>query len=340
MKIALDAAAGDSGIAPNIEGAVHAANSHGISVILVGPGADIRAQLSARGISGGDARFEIVEAREVISMGEDASVACRSKPHCSIMAAAELVASGRASAMVSAGNSGATLVAALWHLKRLPGVLRPAIAVPIPTVRGLASCSTAAHTECKPWHLLQFATMGVIYAKTVLKVADPLVGILSAGEEEVKGNELVREALPLLKCGGLRFHGPIEGRDLAAGTVDVVVCDGFVGNIAAKAVEGTAAAIFSLLKAAVMKDWPSKLGGTLLKGALADIRRKMSYEEYGGAPLLGVNGTVVIAPGRSGPKAIANALGVAKALAAADVNGTIRKTLEEMKVNLEVSNSK
>lgn len=341
MKIALDAAAGDLGLSPNVEGAVQAANAHGIEVSLIGPGADIRAQLSARGISATDPRFEIIEAREVVPMAADAAAVCRAKPNCSIMVGAELVSNGRAAALVSAGNSSAALVAALWHLKRLPGVLRPAIAVSLPTARGTGVLLDAgANAECKPWHLLQFAMMGSIYARHILEIADPLIGVLSGGEEDSKGNELVREAIPLLKCSGLRYHGPVEGRDLPAGTVDVVVCDGFTGNVAAKAVEGTAAALFAAIRGAVQKNWPSKIGGALLRGALADIRRKWSYEERGGAPLLGINGIVVIAPGRSGAKAIANALRVAKGLAEARVNEKIRKSLDEMKLNLEAANSK
>ncbi|MFA6317840.1 MAG: phosphate--acyl-ACP acyltransferase, partial [Elusimicrobiota bacterium] len=201
MKVALDAAAGDLGLAPNVEGAVAAASQGGqgaLGVILVGPAHELESALRARGVEPGDPRFEIVDCRETVAMAEEPSAACRSKPHASILVCAELVASGRAAAMVSAGNSGATMVASLWHLKRIPDVLRPAIAVPLPTARGTCVLiDGGANTECKPWHLVQFGMMGSVYARHVLRIAEPSVGILSIGEEDSKGNDLVREALPL-----------------------------------------------------------------------------------------------------------------------------------------------
>ncbi|MEK7859539.1 MAG: phosphate acyltransferase PlsX [Elusimicrobiota bacterium] len=336
MKLVLDAAAGDFGLSPNIEGAIQAANELGVQLLLVGPAAEVSSQLNSRGVASGDQRFEVIDAPDVIGMGEDPVAACRAKPRSSVMVSAELVASGRAEGLISVGNSGATMVAALWHLKRLPGVLRPAIAVAVPTERGMTLLlDGGANTECKPWHLLQFAVMGTIYAQRVMGVAKPKVGVLSVGEEDSKGNDLVREAIPLLRAAPVAFHGAVEGRDLAAGTVDVVVCDGFTGNIAVKLIEGTASAIFSFLKAEIHSGPLNKLGGLLLRGAFARLKKRMSYDEYGGAPLLGVGGTVIIAHGKSNAKAVANAIRTAKRLIETGVNEAIKSSIEQMKVNLE-----
>ncbi len=336
MKIALDAAAGDVGLAPNIEGAIMAANAWGLEIALVGPAADLEAALAARGVSASDKRFSIVDAPEVVGMAEDPAAACRSKPRSSIMACAELAASGGAAGLVSAGHSGAAMVACLWHMKRLPGVLRPAIAAPVPTLKGRSVLLDAgANADCKAWHLLQFAVMGSIYARQVHKVERPTVGLLSIGEEECKGNELVKEALPLLRCSGLAFHGAIEGRDIPAGTTDVVVCDGFAGNVAVKTMEGTGAAIFTILKGELLRGSLYKVAGLLLRGPFSRLTQRMSYDEYGGGPLLGVNGNAVVCHGRSNAKAIGNALRVAGELASAGVNEQITKAIEAMKSSLE-----
>lgn len=328
MKLALDAAAGDLGLEPNIEGAIQAAVEHGVELVLVGPAPRIAQQLSLRGIGEHDPRFEIADAPEIIGMDEEPASACRAKPRASVMACAELVASGKAQGMVSVGHSGATMVAALWHLKRLRGVQRPAIAVPLPTTTGFTVLLDAgANTECKPWHLVQFAAMGSLYAKHVLGVAEPTVGILSNGEEECKGNALVRETVPLLKSAKVNFTGPVEGSDLAAGLADVVVCDGFTGNVAVKLMEGTASSILASLKAEVAKRPLAKLGALLMRGAFGALKKRLSYDEYGGAPLLGVGGTVIIAHGRSNAKAVANALRVAKQMAVSGLTDRIVKDL-------------
>lgn len=337
MKIALDAAAGDQGPAPNIEGAIQAANEWGVEIVLVGPASEIQSQLASRGIASNDKRFEVIDSHEVIGMGEEPVAACRARPRSSIMICAELVASGKAAALVSAGNSGATMVACLWHLKRLPGVLRPAIATAIPNTKdGTLLIDTGANADCKPWHLLQFGLMGSIYAQDLFKKKEAAVGILSLGEEEGKGNEVVKEAIPLLRSSGLNFYGPVEGRDIPLGTVDVIVCDGFVGNVALKTVEATASAVFTLLKSEIMSgSFLNRLGGQFLKGALGRIKRKMSYDEYGGAPLLGVNGAAIICHGSSNAKAITNALGLAKRFVESGVNEKIKTSLQQMKSTLE-----
>lgn len=338
MKIALDAAAGDFGPAPNVEGAVIAANACGLEVALVGPADLLKKELAARSIASSDKRFEIVDAPQVVAMSEDAIAACRDKPRCSIMTACELAAAGRVSGVVSAGHSGAAMTAALLQFKRIDGVLRPAIAAPLPSAKGtIVLLDAGANVDCKPWHLVQFAAMGAIYALHVLKRERPKIGILSIGEEESKGNELVKEAIPLLKFSGLNYHGPVEGRDIPAGAVDVVVCDGFVGNAAMKLMEGTAQSIFDALKAELHSSPFYKLGGLILRGPFARLAKRMSYDEYGGAPLLGVNGNVVIGHGNSNPKAVANALRVAAELAQSGVNDLIRKSVDELKQNLETT---
>lgn len=338
MKIALDAVGGDFGLKPNVDGAVLAASELGVEIALVGPQGSVRAELASRGIPSTDKRFEIVHSPDLVRMEEESVTACREKPKSSIMVATELVASKRAEGVVSAGHSGATMVAALGHLKRLPGVLRPAIASPLPTARGSAVLLDAgANTECKPWHLLQFATMGALYAKHILKIAKPRVGILSNGEEESKGNELVHEAIPLLKYSGLTFHGPIEGRDIPAGVVDVIVCDGFVGNVVLKLYEGVASTLLAELKSEIEKSPVSKLGGLLIREAGRRLKRRMSYDEYGGAPLLGVGGTTIISHGKSNGKAIFNAIRVAVELVKSNANDQIKTSLEEMKSNLELA---
>ncbi len=338
MKIALDALGGDRGLEPNLEGAARALAESDVELALFGPLQALRAGLAKAGVAADHPRLELVDAPDAIGMDEDPAAACREKPGASILAAAKAVAAGRAAGLVSAGPTGASLVAASWHLKRLPGVLRPAIAAPFPTARGTTVLLDAgANTDCKPWHLLQFAMMGSIYARHALKIERPTVGLLSIGEEESKGNDLVRETLPLLKHAGLEFAGPVEGRDLAAGKTDVVVCDGFVGNVAVKLAEGMGVAMLDVLRASVSASLLYKAGASLMEGAFGDLRRRMSYDEYGGAPLLGVGGTTVICHGRSNAKAIFNAIRVAKTLAETGTDEEIRTSLERMRTNLEFS---
>ena len=310
MKIALDAVGGDHGLAPNIEGALQAANAFGVELVLVGPAEAVRAELSSRGVGPADPRFEVVDAPDVVGMGEDPASACRAKPRSSIMVCAELVAAGRAAGMVSAGNSGATLAAVtLWHLKRIPGILRPAIAAPIPTSKGVTLLLDAgANVDCKPWHLVQFAMMGSLLARRVYGVEKPTVGLLSIGEEEGKGNDLAKEAFAALRAAGIGFVGAVEGRDVPAGKTDVVVCDGFVGNVLIKTMEGTAAAVVNLLKAELTASWRYKIPALALRGPFSRMRKKMSPDEYGGAPLLGVNGVVIVSHGSSNARAIASAV--------------------------------
>ena len=327
MKIALDAVGGDHGTAPLIDGAVQAANAFGVELVLVGPAETIRAELSKRGVADGDPRFEVADAPDLIGMDEEPASACRAKPRASVMVAAELVKQGRAAGFVSAGHSGATMVAALWHLKRVPGVLRPAIAVPVPTPKGVTLLlDGGANVDCKPWHLVQFATMGSLLASRLYGIAAPAVGILTIGEEEGKGNDLVKETVPHLKTAeGLRFVGSVEGRDVPAGKVDVVVCDGFVGNVLIKTMEGTAAAVVGLLKSELMSSWRYKAAALALRGPFARLKRKMSYDEYGGAPLVGVDGVAIVCHGSSNARAIAHAVRAAAKTAGSGMVDALRE---------------
>lgn len=326
MKIALDAVGGDHGLTPNIDGAVQAVNAFGVELVLVGPETQIRAELSKRGIAESDKRYQVVDAPDLIDMAEEPAAACRAKPRASVMVCAELVKDGKAAGFVSAGHSGATMVAALWHLKRIPGVLRPAIAVPIPTAKGVTVLLDAgANVDCKPWHLVQFATMGTLLATKLYGIANPSVGVLTIGEEEGKGNELVKEAFPHLKSSGLNFFGAVEGRDVPAGKTDVVVCDGFVGNVLIKAMEGTAKAVVEMLKAEITAKWKYKLPALALRGPFARMKKKMSPDEYGGAPLVGVNGVAIVSHGSSNARAIAHALKAAAKTAESGLIAALRQ---------------
>ncbi|UPT72440.1 MAG: phosphate acyltransferase PlsX [Elusimicrobiota bacterium] len=328
MRIALDAVGGDFGLTPNIEGAIQAANAFGVELLLAGPADKIRAELSARGIAPGDSRFDIVDAPDTVGMDEEPASACRSKPNSSIMAAARAAAEGKAAGFVSAGNSGATMCAALFSFKRVPGILRPAIACPIPTAKGVTILLDAgANMDCKPWHLVQFGQMGALLARHVYGISEPTVGLLTIGEEEGKGNDLAKEAFPLLKSSGVNFFGCVEGRDVPAGKVDVVVCDGFVGNVLIKTMEGTAMAMMAQLKGELMSSWRYKIATLALRGPLSRLKRKMSYDEYGGAPLVGVNGVAIVSHGSSNARAIANALRVAAKTAEAGVPKVLKEVV-------------
>ena len=328
MRIALDAVGGDFGLPPNIEGAIQAANAYGVELLLAGPADKIRAELNSRGIAEGDPRFEIVDATQCVGMDEEPASACRAEPHACVKIAAKMAAEGRAAGFVSAGNSGATMVAALFHFKRVPGVLRPAIACPIPTAKGVTVLlDSGANMDCKPWHIVQFAMMGALLARHVYGIAEPTVGLLSIGEEEGKGNDLAKEAFPLLRSAGVNFSGCVEGRDVPAGKTDVVVCDGFVGNVLIKTMEGTAMAMMAQLKTELMSSWRYRLPLLFLRGPFSRLKRKMSYDEYGGAPLVGVNGVAIVSHGSSNARAIANAIRVAAKIAEAGLPNALKEVV-------------
>jgi len=327
MRVAVDAVGGDHGARVVVAGAVAGARRHGVGLVLTGPQAEVRAALAATDAAG----VEVVvrDAPETIGMDEHPAQAVRRKPRSSIGVALEAVRDGDAAAMVSAGNSGAVMAAALLTLGRIPGIERPAIAAPLPSRGGQTLVlDLGAVADPRPHHLVQFARMGVVYARRAMGVSNPTVGLLSNGEEATKGNQLVLETHPLLAAAaGIDFRGNVEGKDIPQGAVDVVVTDGFTGNVALKVAEGVASFVGETIRAEIVASPVRKLAGALLRPAFRAARAKLDYAETGGAPLLGVNGMVVIAHGRSNETAIANAVGVAARGAEGDVAGEIATAL-------------
>lgn len=308
MRIAVDAMGGDYAPAEIVAGAGLAVAEYGVQALLVGDEERIKAELRDKA----GEKITVVPASEVIGMEEQPVQAVRRKRDSSLVRAVQLVKEGRAAAVVSAGNTGAVMAAAILALGRIQGVDRPALMALMPNPRGVTVLlDVGANVDVRPEHLLQFAIMGSAYASSVLKIMTPRVGILSIGEEETKGNELTQSALPLLKKESLNFIGNVEGRDVFNGRADVVVCDGFVGNILLKAGEGLAQALEEMVRQEISRSFPAKValgtGFFFLKG----VRRRLDYAEYGGAPLLGVNGVVVAAHGSSKARAIKNAVRVA-----------------------------
>jgi phosphate acyltransferase len=299
-RVAVDALGGDGGPDEIIAGA-RAARSESIEPVLFGPG----------GLDTGG--LQLIRTTQEIAMDEKPAEAVRSKPDSSLVAACRAVAEGRADAVVSAGNTGAMLAAALLELRRLPGVYRPAIAVVIPARRGPSVLiDSGANAESRPEHLLQFGEMGAIFAEEILGIENPEVRLLSIGEEAEKGNELVREAHDLLAAAGdLNFLGNTEGRDLLEGAADVVVCDGFTGNVALKLLEGTIRTVLQGLREEIASGLRGRLGGLLIRPAARRFRARLDPETYGGAYLLGLQGLAVIAHGNSSRVAIANAVRLA-----------------------------
>ena len=310
-RVALDAMGGDRGPVVNIEGAVAAARELGLSILLVGNEEELSRSLRRHSTNG--LGITICHAPETVGMNESPSAALRKKKHSSIRVGLELVKRGEADAFISAGNTGAVMATAMVTLGSLPGVERPAIALIVPTLRGQAILLDAgANADCKPRHLLQFAIMGDIYARQVMGKTSPTVGLLSIGEEESKGNELTREAFKELEEErSLNFIGNVEGREVFSGAADVIVCDGFTGNIALKISESAAEFFIVSLKEELEKGLVGKLGALLTRGAFRRFKKRVDYTEYGGAPLLGVGGMCIISHGRSTAKAIKNAIRVA-----------------------------
>jgi glycerol-3-phosphate acyltransferase PlsX len=298
-RVAVDAMGGDRAPDEVVAGA-HLAEAEGVTPVLVGP-----AGLHTGGL-------ELIEAPDTIEMEEKPAEAVRAKPDASLVVACRAVAEGRAAAVVSAGNTGAMLAAGLLHLRRLPGVLRPAIAVPIPTTKGPSVLvDSGANADARAEHLLQFAHMGAIFAHEILEIERPQVRLLSIGEEPEKGNSLTLDAHALLAGSELNFAGNVESRHLLEGAGDVVVCDGFTGNIALKLLEGTIKTVLESLRAEIAATTRGKLGGLLIRPAARRLRTHLDPDTYGGAYLLGLRGLAVIAHGNSSRTAIANAIRLA-----------------------------
>jgi glycerol-3-phosphate acyltransferase PlsX len=329
LSIAVDAMGGDTAPGAVVEGAVIAARENpGIEIILVGDQPVVEAELARHSASG--LSISIQHAPQTVDMHDSPSLVVRRKRKSSVWIATELVKTGRAVSVISAGNTGASMATALFNLGPLKGVERPAIATPMPTLRGTSILIDAgANVDCKPLHLFQFALMGSEYCKWIFEKPNPTIGLLSIGEEEVKGNEVTKEALRILKASKLNFIGNVEGRDVFTGEADVVVCDGFIGNVALKISEGLADAIGRLLKREIASSFMGRLGYMILREPFQRFRRRVDYAEYGGAPLLGVNGISIICHGHSSPKAIKNAVRVARTLAENRVNARIASDIEE-----------
>ncbi|CCH48848.1 phosphate acyltransferase PlsX [Pseudodesulfovibrio piezophilus] len=308
-RIAVDAMGGDFGPHIVVPAAVEAARE-GIAIILVGDEDRINAELADLSIDGLD--VSVVSATQVVEMDDKPADALRRKRDSSIQVACRLVKSGDADGVVSAGNSGATVACGMFVLGRIKGVLRPALAGIMPTEKKpVVLLDVGANVDSKPQHLLQFGLMADVLARHVLEMDNPSVGILSIGEEEGKGNAAVREAFDLLRSSKLRFIGNVEGRDIFTGDVDVVVCDGFVGNVALKLSEGLAKSMGRILKRELTSSWLSKLGAMLSLGAFKRFQKVVDYAEYGGAPLLGLKGDVIVAHGKSNELAMINCIRMA-----------------------------
>ena len=328
MKIAVDAMGGDFAPRNIVEGAVLAAKEYGVKVVLVGDEDQVSKELSKYPTS--KLSIYIHHAPLVVAMHDSPSTVIRRMKDTSIKIALDLAKEGQASGVVSAGNSGAAMALAMYILKKLEGVERPAIATIHPTTKGSTVLIDSGGTvDCKPFHLVQFAMMGDAYAKYILGKEEPRIGVLSNGEEEGKGNELTREVHAILSEADLNYIGYVEGRDLNSGEVDVIVCDGFVGNVALKISEGLWETIHAILKWEAQDNVRAKAAYFLMGRAIRRLEKRLDYAEVGGAPLLGVNGNCVICHGSSNAKAIMNAILLASDLAQNKLNEHLTQELKE-----------
>ncbi|MGA2435163.1 MAG: phosphate acyltransferase PlsX [Bryobacteraceae bacterium] len=336
LTIAVDAMGGDAAPKSEIEGAIQAAKSLGVKVILVGRRELLEPELARQdGVTG--LPIEIVHASEQVTMQDSAARSVRNKRDSSIRVASRLVRDGVAHGLVSAGNTGAVMATVKTVQGMVPGVDRPALASVFPALTGkpVVMVDVGANVDCGPKMLAQFAVMGEIYSRLILHTSDPRVGLLSIGEEEHKGNDLTRTATPLLKSLPIDFIGNVEGRDLYTGKADVIVCDGFIGNVALKVSEGLVEVIKQMLKESLEATITRKIGYVLSRDAYADFRKRVDYSEYGGAPLLGVRGVCIICHGRSNANAIKNAIRVAAEFAGARINERIESELKRWKSGSE-----
>ncbi len=312
MRIAVDAMGGDHAPAVVVEGAVRAARDFGVEIILVGRRDAVRAELDKHDVAG--LSLTLHHADQVIEMDEHPAAAVKAKKDSSMVVGMELLKRHEADAFFTAGNSGGALAAALFRLGRLRGIKRPALSTIFPSETPQGYClllDIGANTDCRPEWLLQFAIMGTAYAEKVLGIADPRVAIVSNGEEEGKGNNLVKETVPLLKNSGLNFVGNAEGKDIPWGIADVIVTDGFIGNVILKTAEGVSSLLMDILKREITGRSIAKMGALLAKPAFDAVKARLDYREYGGAPLLGVDGSVIVGHGRSDAWAVRNGIRVA-----------------------------
>ncbi len=327
LTIAVDAMGGDNAPKAEVEGAVLAARTLGVKVILVGRKEMVQQELKKHD-EYGDLPIEVEHANDVITM-EDATQVVRTKKDSSLRIASRLVRDGRAQGLVSAGNTGAVMATAKIVQGVVHGVTRPALAAVFPTVKGTPSImvDVGANVDCSPRMLAQFAVMGEIYSRIILRRPKPRVGLLSIGEEDHKGNDLTRAARELIKELNINFLGNVEGRDLFGGDVDVIVCDGFIGNVALKVSEGLGDMVKVLLREALESTITGKIGYAISKTAFGEFKKRLDYSEYGGAPLLGVRGVCIISHGRANANAMKNAIRVAAEFSQGKVNQVIEEEL-------------
>jgi glycerol-3-phosphate acyltransferase PlsX len=329
IRVALDAAGGDRGVEPNVRGASHALREWpDLSVLFVGPRSEVEQALSS--VEPDRNRIELVEASEVVSMADPATAPLRQKPNSSIRVAANLVREGKADALVSAGNTGAAMAAAKVVMGTIEGVDRPTLAWPLPTRSGLTVLTdVGANVDCKAHHLLQFAVMGSLYAR-ILGSDNPRIALLSIGEEESKGDDLIRTVHKVLKGTRLNFVGNIDGKDIFSGKADVIVCDGVLGNVVLKTCESLVEATEGILRSEFSAGLWARLGYLMSRRVFSRIRKRLDYTEYGGVPLLGIRGTTVVCHGRSNARAIQSALGVAIECERRKVNDRIRAEIARL----------
>jgi len=326
--IAVDAMGSDRAPRPELEGVFLAARHYGVKILLVGPEEQLKRELTAHPAARNVA-VDVVNASEVITMQDKAAHAVRAKRDSTMRVGLRLVRDKLAAGFVTAGNTGAAMATAKVVLGALPGVDRPALAAVFPTSAGKPAIliDVGANVDCKPQNLAQFAVMGEIYCRAIFGVRKPTVGLLSIGEEEIKGNDLTRQAFALIKDLPLNFVGNVEGRDLYNGRVDVIVCDGFVGNVALKISEGLSSAVRFLLKESLKSTITSQVGALLSRKAFVDFQKRIDDSEYGGAPLLGLKGVAIVGHGSSNANAIKNAIRVAKQFAESGVNERLEHEL-------------
>jgi glycerol-3-phosphate acyltransferase PlsX len=334
IDIAVDAMGSDKAPEPEIRGAILACRHYDVRVHLVGPEEALRPALERqlRWPEASEPNIHIVHASEWISMDDRAAQAVRAKRDSSMRIGLRMVREGTAAGFFTAGNTGAAMATAKMVLGMLAGVHRPALATIVPTVTGTPSLllDVGANVDCDPDNLVQFAVMGNMYARSVLHITHPRVGLLSIGEEDSKGNGLTRDTLPMLRgLHGINFVGNVEGRDLFNGRSDVTVCDGFVGNVALKSIEGAAKLVSVLLREALKSTVTSQVGALLSRKAFNDFKKRLDYSEYGGAPLLGVRGVCIVGHGSSNERAIMNGIRVAAEFAQAEVNSGIEAALRK-----------
>jgi glycerol-3-phosphate acyltransferase PlsX len=325
IKIAVDAMGSDRHPTVEVEGAIAAASQFGVGVVLVGQETLLRQLLAEAGGETAHPLIEIIHASERVTMEESAATAARRKKDSSIRVAEQLMRDGVVSGVVSAGNTGAVMATAKMVCGALPVVDRPALSTVLPTKKGKPAIllDVGANVDCKPLHLEQFAIMGDIYSRTILGIRRPRVGLLSIGEEDTKGNELTKEALKSLKLAPINFIGNVEGRDIFTGDVDVIVCDGFIGNVVLKLSEGLIETFSAMLKQELQKTLPAKIGSIFAQNAFYEFKRRLDYSEFGGAPLLGIKGITIVCHGRSNANAIKNAVRVASEFCKHNVNSAI-----------------